>query len=191
MPSYTFETRLPLPDNVEELHAKIRTLAAIKDELDQELELLMGRKVEYNPGQPWHCIRCEHMWLSKLPHRPRMCPRCKVKKFDCRPTFTYAERLRKPKPAPRVDSKPQPALPHSVRTRDLPSLPPEDDIHSVVLTPPPAPSSLPIGMTLREKLALMNAVKPKEAQPPPDTISVEEATEDELVEAINNDDDAT
>ena len=161
MPLLTFETRLPLPETTKDLQDRLRDLYAIKDELDREIELLTGKRLDFEPGTPWHCLRCDHYWLSRLPHRPRMCPACKTKKFDTRPTFTYAERARKRAEMASGQPVQVAPLPHSVVTRTVESLP-------LSLTPPPV-------LSLRERLAQVQAAKAP-------------VSDDQLVEAINGDD---
>ena len=212
MPTFTFETRLPMPQTSDELHGRIRALVEIKDELDREIAILQGKRIDFEPGKPWHCVRCDHVWVSRLPGRPRMCPKCKVAKFDSKPRYTYAERAKRR--IPRLDyaraqareeiEKTAP-LPHSVITR---ALSPEDDIGSVALTPPPVPTQPT--MSLRERLALLKSqpaagsesdisstqrtlagltdgAAADGAHPEPN----ESATEEDLVQAINGETDAT
>lgn len=160
MPTFTFQTQLSLPTTSKELHARIRNLTAIKDELDRELVLLMGKKRDFEPGMPWHCLRCNHSWISRLAGRPRMCPGCRSRKFDRERQYVY----KRVPVATLTQETVRPApLPHSVVTRpyEPPVMPPpvEEDLASVALSPPPVPART-IGIPLRERLALLNAAAP-------------------------------
>jgi hypothetical protein len=172
--TYTFQTKIALPETAIDLQQRIVDLFSIKEALEKEIGNLMGRRVDFEPGRPWNCVRCGHGWLSRLPHRPQKCPRCRAAKFDSQPQYTYErkEKWRENRP------KEQPApLPHSVMTRSLTL---EDDLAAVTLTPPPALPSLSVGMSLREKLALMNATRPvytqgaPQAEPEPVIVEAEE-----------------
>src|SRR4029077_6704733 len=216
MPTFTFQTGLPLPLSTEDLHKKVRYFTAIKDAIDRELAVLIGARQDFEPGKPWHCVRCDYTWLSRLPHRPKRCPQCRIMKFDSPPLYTYAERAARKQARVQVDRKPSdwpvesvPSLPHSVVTRSVAPVM-EQDVASVTLTPPPA---APPVMSLRERLAQMNAAKPQsnpgsysvdegvrwkpivDPQPveQPQDLGIMEAvsTDDELVEAINGEPDAT
>jgi hypothetical protein len=193
MPSFTFETRIELPNTGEELQARIKSLIAIKDELDREIAILLGRRIDFEPGRPYHCIRCNHTWLSRLPTRPKRCPQCRIKKFDVPPTYTYADRVRQTSYETREHEVPQAPLPHSVISRPVP-LPQvsveNDSIQNMVLTPPPVPGTLnPQPLSLRERLAQMKSQPAPAPIPEPQPVIVE-STEDQLVEAINGDDNA-
>ena len=205
MVEYSFQTRVPLPQTVEELHERIEKLTAVKDALDKELAILLGYKPEWRQGTPWHCLRCGHKWLSRLPHQPKQCAMCKSYKFDTPPRYTYEERVARKKSlkaqldrAKREFEREQKIaaapLPHSVMTRtDVAMMIPKpednvlsgekgeigkgyyrvvpqpvEDISTIELKPPPAP------MSLRERLAAMK-----------------QASEEELVQAINGETDAT
>lgn len=214
MPSFTFETRIELPNTGEELQTRIKSLIAIKDELDREIAILLGRRIDFEPGRPYHCIRCDHKWVSRLPHRPKRCPQCRIKKFDVPPTYTYADRVRQTSYETREHEVPQAPLPHSVISRPQVSVE-NDSIQNMALTPPPVPGTMnPQPLSLRERLALMskggdaqssahNAALPiqqvhstsaKEqelegaAADGAHLIMNESASEDQLVEAINGDD---
>jgi len=191
MPSFTFVTRRELPDTAREMQDRIKYLFAIREELDRELELLMGRRDTFEPAKPWHCVRCDYDWRSRLPHRPRQCPKCKAKKFDSPPLYTYAEKVARKA----ANGKLPPPLAHSVITRQVP--PPQvsteaDTIQNVALTPPPTPGTMnPVPLSLRERLAQRQAMKPQvEPIMAPEPVTVE-ATEDELMDVINGEPDAT
>lgn len=189
MPKFTFETKLPLPETAEDLSVRLKHLFAIKDALDKEIEELLGRRTEER--KPYHCVRCGHRWYSRLLRRPLMCPMCRTKRFDEKPAFTYEEKVARKKElearrAQVVSSTPIPTapMPHSVLTRQVSSE--NDSIQHVTLAPPPA---LDRPLTLRERLAQM-ASQPKpepEPTPEPEPVIIEQS-DDELVEAINNDD---
>jgi predicted nucleic acid-binding Zn-ribbon protein len=214
--TFTFQTRLPTPTTADALQARIRELYLIKDQLDGEIETLMGCRVEFDTGTPYHCVRCDHKWLSKLPHKPRMCPACKVKRFEHPPLWSYADRMKKRPQLKEREVESAAPLPHSVITRDLPPLIPPR-VEDITLAPPPVlePIRTPT-LTLRERLALLNA-RPQPAAGSESDVPCREtqqtgqsellsngaaadgahlavnesATEDELVEAINGDQDAT
>lgn len=208
MPSFTFETRIELPNTGEELQTRIRSLVAIKDELDREIAILLGRRIDFEPGRPYHCIRCNHSWLSRLPTRPKRCPQCRIKKFDVPPLYTYADRVRQQlEPSVQAEARVQAPLPHSVISR--PVLPPQisfenDSIQNMALTPPPVPGTMnPQPLSLRERLAEMSkrewavnveasASLNKNNKDGEVLIPVQKSdatpSEDQLVEAINGDD---
>jgi len=232
MPSFTFVTRRELPDTAREMQDRIKYLFAIREELDRELELLMGRRDTFEPAKPWHCVRCDYDWRSRLPHRPRQCPKCKAKKFDSPPLYTYAEKvarkqellarkkLTEPDPFYKENYKtyvgvvgdalrntklpeiPSAPMPHSVITRQVSTE--ADSIQNVALTPPPIPGTMnPVPLSLRERLKQMQDSKPVGPQPIAEqwekvvkedpTLGKwpSETTEDELMEAINGEPDAT
>jgi len=74
-------------------------------------------------------------------------------------------------------------MPHSVLTRQVSSK--SDSIQNVALTPPPTAP-----MSLRERLAQMKSQPPVEVAPTPEPVVVE-SSDDELVEAINGESEAT
>jgi predicted Zn-ribbon and HTH transcriptional regulator len=172
MAYFTFNTNIPLPRTAEELQDRIKSLFAIRTELDREIESLMGVKAE--AAKPYHCVRCDYKWKSRLAHRPKMCPRCRIKKFDRPPLYTYEEKIQRKKELLAEKEKVVPSpMPHSVLTRslDYPNAPTypvsteADSIQNVSLTPPPVPmkflkDNIPMGdkptMSLRERLAMMS-----------------------------------
>jgi len=197
MAYFTFNTNIPLPRTAEELQDRIKSLFAIRTELDREIESLMGVKAE--AAKPYHCVRCDYKWKSRLAHRPKMCPRCRIKKFDRPPLYTYEEKIARkqeqltrdrvaeelPKEVPIVIPAP---MPHSVLTRQISTE--ADSIQNVMLTPPPEPDR---PLSLRERLAQMKSqpVQQFEPTPEPEPVIMEstvEQSEDELMEAINGDD---
>jgi predicted Zn-ribbon and HTH transcriptional regulator len=182
---------------------RIKHLFAIRDELDKELESLMGRRDTFEAARPWHCVRCSYEWRSRLPHRPRQCPKCKSKRFDTPPLYTYQELVARKAAKgklPLVETVVQPApLAHSVLSRQVPQITApleEEPVTSIALTPPPV---LPqTTMTLRERLAQIrsSAPTPKQEQSASaatqeEPVVLDSVSEDELVEAINGDLDAT
>jgi len=202
MAYFTFNTNIPLPRTAEELQDRIKSLFAIRTELDREIESLMGVKAE--AAKPYHCVRCDYKWKSRLAHRPKMCPRCRIKKFDRPPLYTYEEKIARkqeqltrdraieelPKEVPIVIPAP---MPHSVLTRQVyvesavPRVSVEaDSIQNVMLTPPPEPDR---PLSLRERLAQMKSqpIQQFEPTPEPEPVIIEQETEDELMEAINGD----
>jgi len=192
MPSFTFSTRVPIPNTAKELQDRLKSLFIIKDELDREIETLIGRKADH-AGNLYHCLRCDYKWNSRLMRRPNGCPKCRTKKFDIQPAYTYEEKLRRKQERLARNEEylvkkwavPQPPdpgpLPHSVLTRSISEEP-------IALTPPPAPDR---PLSLRERLAQLAAQPPPEPQAPAPEPVIVEASEDQLVEAINGEDDAT
>ena len=187
--SFSFKTHLPLPDTGQELQDRIKHLFAIREALDQEIETLMGVKAE--TAKLYHCVRCDYKWKSRLAHRPKMCPSCRVKRFDRPPLYTYEEKIARKKElaAKRVEvtsSTPVEApMPHSVLTRQV-SLE-SDSIQNVTLTPPPMP------MSLRERLEWMKTQPPPIPEPTEDLHLKERfdsPSEEDLMEAINGEDGA-
>jgi len=178
MAYFTFNTNIPLPRTAEELQDRIKSLFAIRTELDREIESLMGVKAE--AAKPYHCVRCDYKWKSRLAHRPKMCPRCRIKKFDRPPLYTYEEKIARkqeqltrdrvteelPKEVPIVIPAP---MPHSVLTRslDYPGAPATqisteaDSIQNVMLTPPPEPDR---PLSLRERLAMLKSQSATESE---------------------------
>jgi hypothetical protein len=161
-----------------------------------------------------------------------MCPKCRAKKFDSPPLYTYEEKVARKRErlqqqaqiydtvqhggeragemasirknsghgllpedrrgfdSPTVST----SLPHSVLTRQV-SLE-NDSIQNVTLSPPPVPGTINSQpLSLRERLAYMKmqpvaVAATTEPIPAPKDV-VTEASDDELVEAINGEDDAT
>jgi len=228
MASFTFETKLPIPISAKELQERIKSLFAIKDALDSEIETLIGRKADHS-GNLYHCLRCDYKWNSRLMRRPNGCPKCRTKKFDQKPAYTYEEKLKRkqevlakrdqyvesfkaytkqteedlrhpPISLPSLTGNPPP-MPHSVLTRQVSSE--ADSIQNVALTPPPVAP-----MSLRERLAQMSKGGDALRLPSQETIMTgqlsngaaadgahpeqnESASEDELMEAINGENDVT
>jgi predicted Zn-ribbon and HTH transcriptional regulator len=213
MPSFTFDINLPIPRTAQELQDRLKSLFAIRTELDREIESLMGVKAE--TSRLYHCVRCDYKWKSRLAHRPKMCPRCRIKKFETPPIYTYEEKIARKKELLAEKEKVSPSpMPHSVLTRslDYPNAPTypvsteADSIQNVSLTPPPTPmqflkDNIPMGdkptMSLRERLAQMQKESPPGSFMTTDAIIesepviVEQATEDELMDVINGDTDVT
>jgi len=205
MASFTFETKLPIPISAKELQERIKSLFAIKDALDSEIETLIGRKADHS-GNLYHCLRCDYKWNSRMMRRPTGCPKCRTKKFDQKPAYTYEEKLKRKqdleaKRVPVVSSTPIPPAPmaHSVLTRQV-SLE-SDSIQNVALTPPPTAP-----MSLRERLAQMSkrewaidveaSARLNENNKDGEILipiqkSAAAQSEDELMEAINGDNDVT
>jgi DNA-directed RNA polymerase subunit RPC12/RpoP len=200
--SFSFKTHLPLPATGQELQDRIKHLFAIREALDQEIETLMGVKAE--TAKLYHCVRCDYKWKSRLAHRPKMCPSCRVKRFDRPPLYTYEEKIARKKEQKElvylrekgkrvpVDTpleelppiNPMAPMPHSVLTRQISTE--SDSIQNVALTPPPAPDR---PLSLRERLEWMKT------QPPPVVVvesePVIEQTEEDLMASINGESDAT
>lgn len=158
-----------MPKTAEALLERVKALRLIRNELDRELSLLTGHEVEVGPRTEYHCVRCKHDWISRLVHKPRMCPKCKAVHFERPPRWRYEDRVKTKQSA--IEAP----LPHSVLTRA------PEPVEEVTLTPPPM-------LSLRDKLALLYSENPKTEQfiPLPQPVIVEEATEEELVESINN-----
>ena len=207
MAYFTFNTNIPLPNTAQELQDRIKSLFAIRTELDREIESLMGCKAE--AAKPYHCVRCDYKWKSRLAHRPKMCPRCRIKKFDTPPIYTYEEKIQRKKELLAEKEKVSPSpMPHSALTRQVyvesavPRVSVEaDSIQNVMLTPPPEPDR---PLSLRERLAMLKSQSATESEsdtPFPLNLSGsngaatdgahlesnESVTEDELMEAINGD----
>ena len=213
MAYFTFNTNIPLPNTAQELQDGIKSLFAIRTELDREIESLMGCKAE--AAKPYHCVRCDYKWKSRLAHRPKMCPRCRIKKFDTPPIYTYEEKIQRKKELLAEKEKVSPSpMPHSALTRQVyvesavPRVSVEaDSIQNVMLTPPPEPDR---PLSLRERLAMLKSQSATEsesdiicAEMKPTGQSVllsngaaadgahlesnESATEEELLETINGD----
>jgi len=221
MAYFTFNTNIPLPRTAEELQDRIKSLFAIRTELDREIESLMGVKAE--AAKPYHCVRCDYKWKSRLAHRPKMCPRCRIKKFDRPPLYTYEEKIARKKELseqrdqykesfeayvkqtgeelrhPPIEIPSLAPMPHSVLTRQISTE--ADSIQNVMLTPPPEPDR---PLSLRERLAMLKSQSATESEsdtPFPLNLSGsngaatdgahlesnESVTEDELMEAINGD----
>jgi len=193
--SFSFKTHLPLPATGQELQDRIKHLFAIREALDQEIETLMGVKAE--TAKLYHCVRCDYKWKSRLAHRPKMCPSCRVKRFDRPPLYTYEEKIARKQELlakQQAVEQPPPPMPHSVLTRslDYPDAPKyqisteSDSIQNVALTPPPAPDR---PLSLRERLEWIKS------QPPPVVVvesePVIEQTEEDLMASINGESDAT
>jgi len=195
MAYFTFNTNIPLPRTAEELQDRIKSLFAIRTEIDREIESLMGCRTE--AAKPYHCVRCDYKWKSRLAHRPKMCPRCRIKKFDRPPLYTYEEKIQrkkellldKAKSAIQMEQErfeipvSVAPMPHSVLTRQISTE--ADSIQNVSLTPPPEPDR---PLSLRERLAQMQVSQPiPEPTPAPEPVMIESATEEELLETINGD----
>jgi predicted Zn-ribbon and HTH transcriptional regulator len=210
MPTFTFQTDIHNLETAADLHARLKELFAVKDALDKEIESLIGRRTEER--KPYHCVRCDHKWYSRLLHRPQQCPVCRTKKFDVKPAFTYEEKLaRKKERMAKQNQVFNDTVQHggerageiaSIRKNSGHGLQPEDRRgfdsptvstpfpHSVLtrsipeepITLTPPPAA---PMSLRERLALMASQPKPEPTSAPEPVIVEQS-DDELVEAINN-----
>lgn len=86
---YTYKSLvvvIPIPDNVTDIWLYDESADSIVERFHRSIDKIRTPRVQLE------CFRCDYKWTPRIAKAPKMCPRCKSREWNTRPSSSHAEK---------------------------------------------------------------------------------------------------
>jgi len=86
---YTYKSlvvTIPIPDNITDIWLYDKAVDAIVEKFHRNVDKIRIPRIQLE------CFRCDYTWTPRIAREPKMCPRCKRRDWNVRPSSSSAER---------------------------------------------------------------------------------------------------